>query len=355
MLSPFHRPRRRAFTLIELLVVIAIIAVLIALLLPAVQQAREAARRSQCKNNLKQLGLAVHNYIDASKQIPCSIWDWVGGTGATWTDSSKGSYFVQLMPYMDMAPTFKSLKFNNPNVWAQSPENQTLPTGTTVRRTGVTGLVCPTNSSVVNGIDPNTGLAAANYALSMGNQQMDSWNGTCTTAQFPAGAGMSGTTLGNIWGTGGAGHGNSANPRAISGIVARMSWAARIADITDGTANTIMAGETLQNCGQHTREGWAHWNANWVATTAPINWPIWCEGEQRPAIAPASTNQWQGGGTNCYSLAHWTMEQGFKSKHQSGAHFLMCDGAVRMLQTNINYRTYQQLGDRADRQPIAEY
>ena len=94
--------RQKGFTLIELLVVIAIIAVLIALLLPAVQQAREAARRTQCKNNLKQIGLALHNYHDTFSQFP-------SGFGVTARNSSGGerwghSQWVTLLPYVDQAP-----------------------------------------------------------------------------------------------------------------------------------------------------------------------------------------------------------------------------------------------------------
>ena len=94
--------RNRGFTLIELLVVIAIIAVLIALLLPAVQQAREAARRSQCKNNMKQLGLALHNYHDAANKFPIG----------TRFSMSAPNWRVGLLPYLDQAPLFHSVKCN---------------------------------------------------------------------------------------------------------------------------------------------------------------------------------------------------------------------------------------------------
>ena len=90
--------RRRGFTLIELLVVIAIIAILIALLLPAVQQAREAARRSQCKNNLKQIGLAIHNYHDVSRSFPFS---WMLGN-----DFNASVWGVMILPYLDQAPLY---------------------------------------------------------------------------------------------------------------------------------------------------------------------------------------------------------------------------------------------------------
>src|SRR5690348_6625120 len=102
--------RRKAFTLIELLVVIAIIAILIALLLPAVQQAREAARRSQCRNNLKQIGLALHNYHDVFNRFPNTIMSWTfaypGTNGACpgWIFSRGHSWKVSILPQIDQAP-----------------------------------------------------------------------------------------------------------------------------------------------------------------------------------------------------------------------------------------------------------
>src|SRR6187455_2473364 len=96
---------RRGFTLIEMLVVIAIIAILVALLLPAVQQAREAARRSQCKNNLKQIGLAMHNYHDTFNGFPNGgIASSVGGWGLSW--------YIRILPYIDQAPVFNGINFS---------------------------------------------------------------------------------------------------------------------------------------------------------------------------------------------------------------------------------------------------
>ena len=155
--------RRRGFTLIELLVVIAIIAILIALLLPAVQQAREAARRSTCKNNLKQLGIAMMSYHSSNKIFPAQYFNDNGAIfgGHTWTDGSKGSYLVQLLPYMDQLALYNKLNFNGagPDVAAQcrpnssdmsmcAPEYQRVgPGGIRARRTIIPAFVCPTDPS----------------------------------------------------------------------------------------------------------------------------------------------------------------------------------------------------------------
>src|SRR5689334_25410189 len=110
----FEFGRRRAFTLIELLVVIAIIAVLIALLLPAVQQAREAARRTQCKNNLKQIGLALHNYHDTFRLFPPGYVDRNGNPNLT-PDNDLGpgwGWAAFLLPYIDQSPLYSPINFN---------------------------------------------------------------------------------------------------------------------------------------------------------------------------------------------------------------------------------------------------
>lgn len=126
MSKSLSRMRSKGFTLIELLVVIAIIAILIALLLPAVQQAREAARRSTCANNMKQLGLALHNYHDAYKVLPASGYSvgiggydyMTGGSTPAIARQTNTSGFVMLLPYLDQAPMFNRWNFQNAASWA---------------------------------------------------------------------------------------------------------------------------------------------------------------------------------------------------------------------------------------------
>ncbi len=150
---------RRAFTLIELLVVIAIIAVLIALLLPAVQQAREAARRTQCRNNLKQIGLAIHNYFDTHKVLPPSRlsvgfvgWSYGNPTPKTPPLYQNATGWLMLLPYLDQATLFNKYNFNSAASWSYvygayaasevlGDPNSNAP----VTRTKLTALLCPSD------------------------------------------------------------------------------------------------------------------------------------------------------------------------------------------------------------------
>lgn len=341
------RRRRAAFTLIELLVVIAIIAVLVALLLPAVQQAREAARRSQCRNNLKQLGLAVANYEGTFGQYPPTCFNDNGGLGPAWSDGSKGSYLLRLLPYVDQVALYERINFNTAGTaWGPSNveglfedanNNGTQDAGEQLlRHKVVPAFLCPSDPSfILSGHSTKT-----NYALSMGNQRMDTNAGKCP--QYVAGS--MAAPGGNMFGTGGAGHGNTYDPRNISGIVSRINWAASVSEIVDGTSNVILAGEIRPNCGDHSNNGFYHFNSLWIATTAPLNFPINCYNE--PAVsAPASP-------ATCNDADNWTTSQGFKSVHTGGAHFVMCDGSVKFLTDSIDYTNYQRLGDRRDGQSV---
>ena len=328
------RLHSRGFTLIELLVVIAIIAILIALLLPAVQQAREAARRTQCKNNLHQLGLALHNYADVHGQFPLTAFN-ANGPGLSWSDGSKGSYLVRLLPFIEQAPLFNALNFSTAGPTAAgwllpNFEAQVDPAGKLYRHYVISGYLCPS--------DPSGNLvghsAKSNYAMSMGNQQMDTNAGKCP--QYVAHVAGTGSTVG---------HGNQEAGTNISGVISRLNWAAQLRDITDGTSNTIAMGEIRPNCGDHMNNGWFHFNSLWVATTAPVNFPIRCYNDPAPS----------GTLTGCNDADNWSTSQGFKSRHVGGAQFVLCDGSVRFISENIDYLTYQYLGDRRDGKVLGDF
>jgi prepilin-type N-terminal cleavage/methylation domain-containing protein len=307
------RPPRPAFTLIELLVVIAIIAILIGLLLPAVQKVREAANRSKCQNNLKQLGIAEHAYHDEyGRFAPEGLWmpfDWN-------PQIRKGSHLLQLLPYLEQAAIFQAIDFSNTLV--NPPVNQTLPGGRRLREVVLPVLVCP--SDTLFGRLPN-GLATTNYASSMGSQYMFASNG-CQEYNRPNGT---------------RGHGTTDKANEISGIIARLNWSAGVKDITDGTANTILMGEIRPICSNTPRNrSWVADDVLWISTLGPINYPT-CPGEPGYSAGPG-----------CNADISTPTSNAFKSKHIGGAHFALADGSVRFIRQTIPWDTYQLLGGRAD-------
>jgi len=157
---------RAGFTLIELLVVIAIIAVLIALLLPAVQQAREAARRSQCKNNLKQLGLAMHNYADVHNGLPMAG---VSSTaGGTYVGRDSWGYFHRILPYLEQTAVYNSL---DQNLRPNGTENVNY----AIRSNFFTAALCPSDSkSITEETSTTWSSTQHNYPVCMGNTTFDS-------------------------------------------------------------------------------------------------------------------------------------------------------------------------------------
>ncbi|TWT40176.1 putative major pilin subunit [Thalassoglobus neptunius] len=206
-------PRRKAFTLIELLVVIAIIAILIALLLPAVQQAREAARRTQCKNNLKQIGLALHNYESVYRRLPCG---WNGVHDPAQGTTFRWSYLASILPYLDQANTFNQLDMNltlYPPGGGQPPR----PEHQDVIKQMIPVYMCPSDrSAFVSSPSGVVDSAPTNYVACSGsgiNQVSD-----------PNDDGDSGN--------------------AADGMFSSLHWR-RFADCTDGLSNTVLISESL--------------------------------------------------------------------------------------------------------------
>jgi prepilin-type N-terminal cleavage/methylation domain-containing protein/prepilin-type processing-associated H-X9-DG protein len=347
--------RSRAFTLVELLVVIAIIGILVALLLPAVQSARESARRIQCSNNLKQLGLALHNYHDSLKNFPSNI-NVVTNNDGIPESREWASHLVLLLPYLEQAPTFSSIDFSN----GIRPHSQ-LVSGKSLDQLLIPAYICPSEhqNRYIAG-----SRAMTNYAGCIGSQIMQSGSG-CNLAAYAGtgGAQFDDDDDGEDWfsytskGTvcNGAGPGNirsdCAHPNQISGVFARSTWSAKLSDILDGTSNTIAMGEVRGWCsGFLYRLGWSNAEGVWFATTAPINMPT-CPGERGVPNNPGVGNP-----SGCQSTENaWNANMGFKSRHSNGVQFVFCDGSVHFLPQNIDHTTYQMLGDRRDGLTIPNY
>ena len=241
---PVSRPRRSAFTLIELLVVIAIIAILVALLLPAVQQAREAARRTQCKNNLHQLGIALHNYHDQYSMFPPgSFWNNVNA-GRTY---QQGSLLTHLLPFVEQANMYQQIPFNAPPAASLNVNDAVLADGRLARQVFyVPAYTCPSDTV---GKNFNSRTTIQNYAGSKGPTNAGSPTGgnpnvspTCPDKY-----------LGYIMG-----HGQGGS--RVPGPFHRNGCCDAMKNCVDGLSNTIYIGEVRPECSNHMRQGWLEAN-----------------------------------------------------------------------------------------------
>ena len=357
---------RSAFTLIELLVVIAIIGVLVGLLLPAVQQAREAARRNACTNNMKQIGLAVHNYADANQEeLPMCTW--YGGRNAA-GKKDLGSPFVALLPFMEQLALYSNLDVtsSSTHVHAQRPNGAGTPR---VRNTVLPGLVCPSDG---NGIVP-TGATSANHAYSnyrhnggpiqlgggsnpqcpcgtnynsfrpragVGNPN---WNSTFYES-FP-GTPASGRPMSKA-SPAGCFHRNGKYIDLTSGDTVRLA-AIKFKDITDGLSSTILYGEARWECSGQARQSWAHSNAfDRTNTLVPINYDSCIYGSSNAdALAKAQAQ----GKTGCEASNNWKTERGFKSQHPGIVNVTMVDGSVHTIAETADHFVFNRLGCRGDK------
>ncbi|MDB5335623.1 MAG: hypothetical protein JWN70_1242 [Planctomycetaceae bacterium] len=329
-----HQQRRhcRGFTLIELLVVIAIIAVLIALLLPAVQQAREAARRTQCKNNLKQLGLAFHNYHDSALRFPySSSGPQSGGSIALGIQpvGTAHTFSEFILPYIDMAPLYNQLNFSAHNCAApnyallnnrlysfQACPSDPFSSGKTTSTGGMFYGPCGSGASTWS-----TGLMC--YAVCSGPTRTPYWSGVgldCASAGSPAYCAVPNTN-----------HLTSV-PSEAPGVFADNGIVSNnIATITDGTSNTFLIGERKGELSLY--KGIFSDTQPGLMTGMKIN---------SPRILPTSDGSYE---PNCGASSH----------HVGGAHFTMCDGAVRFVSNNIDFALYNYLGNKSDGQAISDF
>jgi prepilin-type N-terminal cleavage/methylation domain-containing protein/prepilin-type processing-associated H-X9-DG protein len=331
--------RGRAFTLIELLVVIAIIGVLIGLLLPAVQKVREAANRARCSNNLKQFGLALHSYANTNDgKLP------PGGRvrNADWSQD-QGSWLVYTLPYMEQEALYQ---FYAPQLQPDGPGGpysiESIPNWN--QQPNPAYMRCPSDDH------DYTTWPACSYVGSIGPQCVNSACGfqpyqwSLCSSPGPATA-PPGVETSIPFGSDGA-YSNNANLR---GCFSRLGTPVALRDIMDGTSNTILVGEVRPN--EHdfmAKPSWyggytSHWSAfnggsSHASTLAPINYRT----DQQVACGSDPQRSWQ----------NWNLSWGFKSRHTGGANFLFGDGSVHFLSEQIDYTTYQYLGDRMDGQSL---
>jgi prepilin-type N-terminal cleavage/methylation domain-containing protein len=334
--------RRLGFTLIELLVVIAIIAVLVALLLPAVQQAREAARRTQCKNNLKQIGLPLHNYHEQYNCLPYATAASGGGSVAVIPSGVKNATgWLSLLPNIDQGPLFNSYNFNAASGgWLKPPNTILAGGGVPAVNDAAAGIIIPgffcpsdngprfngpyTAASPYYGCGPTTPAAKTNYGFSvLSGQAGYIWSQE--QLRPPS------------W---------SPRSRAMFGEDSNSNFR----DVSDGLTNTVMVSETTLDVYDGVTMSWAcdqHVGAG-IAFAFPPN-------------QPATINQWQ----CCY----WSAPQGSRSNiagklgewgspgsvHTGGMHVLLGDGSVRFLSQNLNIVIQQSLGRIADGNVVSNF
>jgi prepilin-type N-terminal cleavage/methylation domain-containing protein len=371
---------RTAFTLVELLVVIAIIGILIALLLPAVQAAREAARRSQCTNNLKQLGIALHNYHDIYQRFPLGYATDFYLPDIQW---ERGGAMVRLLQFCEQKQLYDLLDFRfgayiNENVGGPPgllyqvnigqqgvANNPAVPQILTVP---IPTYQCPSDSprdrislwslrSMTNYM-PCIG-PVADYGPGPGFFQgygpfgpLQAYTGLSPYNGLPGGFypgwfGDDQTQWGDSWSVSG---GNE-----CPGAFAHIDWAANLRDIVDGTENVIAIGEMRPYCAMLEGDNafWDNYNTNFCNTVPPINFPYCTSAMYNSNGASEPIAQ----GFPPYNsmptgVGDIPGQYGFRSKHPAGALFVYCDGSVHFLNEFISYDAYQRLGSRRDGRPV---
>ncbi|WP_029247524.1 DUF1559 domain-containing protein [Schlesneria paludicola] len=314
----FNSRVRRGFTLIELLVVIAIIAVLIALLLPAVQQAREAARRTQCKNNLKQIGLAFHNYHDAYNQFPPG--NITGSPQNCCTAAnfqpSLWSWGVFILPYIDQGNLYNVLQPGNYTLQYQLTNNlAACQTPLTVFRCASdTGPALNTFTESMSSSQP------AGYGY---DSQVPNVAGTPTniaTSNYVAVSGTSDSTTPAI-------QKDFYFPGCVPTGLTYQNSKNGLRDITDGSSNTLVVGE----------RAWAYKGGLYGAGTA-LGYSETADGVAAQGAKGGSMNVWGIGYDGLNATINGLHDRrGFSSSHVGGVHFVMADGAVRFISENIDY------------------
>ncbi len=302
------QPRPAGFTLVELLVVIAIIGVLVGLLLPAVQAAREAARRMYCSNQMKQLGLAMHNYHDTFQKLPPGNSEIEAMSPAR--SRREWGWAPRLLAFMEGNAIYDKINFSlpsydRPSGWTNAMmDDDTVICNYKFVRMEHPQFLCPSNAvGGAAGIEDHFGasweLSQSDYAANIGD--------------YPNVTGIPGV---------GVTHTGAGNSEVyVRGVIGCRDYSAKFAEITDGLSNTYLLGEVVG--------AWSHWQ-NWgSACFANTAYPINHRNRdfQSGLLGP--------------TVSHWTENIAFRSFHPGGANFLMCDGSTRMLVETMDGATYR--------------
>jgi len=283
--------RRRAFTLVELLVVIAIIGILVALLLPAIQAAREAARRTECNNNLKQIGLALQNYHDTYRVLP------PGGFRET-NNGNALSWNVLVLPFMELPALYDEVVFGVQGYSAAADS---------IAVEMIDGYICPSAPGSIQRHSTNSQYFTAHYYGIMGPEGTN-----------PAGGTYSFDSSGTQGGY------------ASQGVLTRGSNVG-LRDVLDGTSNTFLAGEIswVKNDAGDANKGYRRWTRG-------------CEGD---ASASTKNIKYEIRSVGYTAVGNFN-DISFGSQHPGGCLFALCDGAVKFVSENVDMATYKATASR---------
>lgn len=344
--------KRNAFTLIELLVVIAIIATLVAILLPAVQQAREAARRSTCKNNLKQLGLAIHNYHDTHNVFPGN-----SGTPISWESGGQKphgvSWLTHVLPFVEQGAAYDQFVFNDSCHGEALGANRSWKIMSELR---VPILNCPSSPL-------STTRTQTSHTATRALGAPETYN-----VQVPDYAGITGGYFNPVNGAEYAAAGNDNRTqvwvadcglymdRGMINIWSTRMPPVKMAKVTDGLSNTLAVGEhsnylfTMAGTQTDARPG-NYAGGAWHAGVAAFSFEGWSLNITSPRFP-----------NNGLSSGNYTHDQsrgshvGFRSAHKGGCQFVLGDGSVRFISDNIDFKgTFMALVQREEGTVIGEF
>jgi len=319
--------KRSGFTLVELLVVIAIIGVLVALLLPAVQAARESARRSRCVNNLKQIGLAVHNYENTFRTLPIGAYDCCYGT-----------WLLSILPYIEQSSLYQQYVRPGAMEGFGGANGGDIRYGTAVNlpvtRTQIASYTCPSDTKSA---DPGviSGVTFHNYVANYGNTvrgRLDSQGVIFGGAPFIL----------------------VINPTKVPGFVTDRKFPqfVKFADITDGLSATLMFSETVQGKGGDLRGfGWWGGGSHFETFLTPNSaLPDRTEQSCTPSVRlnPPCVNRVVGDADLEESIAA-------RSRHPTGVHATLCDGSTKFVSNNVALVTWRALGTASAGDTIGEF